>query len=137
MKQIYDFEPKAVETIISTGMMTTVIRFDITKKEDGTYECEEVEYNHKEPITEEKDFGPMVSTLIRAHFSQDQVEAITQNYLESKTAEHKNQFAALKTWRATAKEMAREVIFSKICSPCIIDAFEPPLNDNGHDKDNE
>ena len=67
MKKSYDFEPLPIETIISTGMMTTVFRLDITKKEDGTYECEEVEYNHKEPITEEKDYGPMVSTLIRAH----------------------------------------------------------------------
>ena len=27
--------------------------------------------------------------------------------------------------------------FAGICSPCIIDAFETLLNDNGHDKDNE
>ena len=126
MKQIYNFEPKPVETIISTGMMTTVIRLNITKKEDGMWECEEVEYNHKEPLTEEKDYGPLVSTLVRARFSADDVEAIQLNYMESKTTEHKNQFAALKAWRATVKEMAREVISSKICSPCIIDAFETP-----------
>ena len=90
------------------------------------WECEEVEYNHKEPLTEEKDYGPMVSTLVRARFSADDVEAIQLNYMESKTTEHKNQFAALKAWRATVKEMAREVISSKICSPCIIDAFETP-----------
>lgn len=108
MKQIYDFEPKAVETIISTGMMTTVIRFDITKKEDGTYECEEVEYNHKEPVTEEKDYGPMVSTLIRAHYSQDQVEAITQNYLVN-PEEHKQEFDDLQEWRAESKRIAKSI----------------------------
>lgn len=111
MKQIYNFEPKPVETIISTGMMTTVFRLDITKKEDGTYECEEVEYNHKEPITEEKDYGPMVSTLIRAHYSQDQVEAITQNYLaapEDKDA--KAEMDAMQAWRVKAKKVANEVI---------------------------
>lgn len=110
MKQIYDFEPKPVETIISTGVMTTVIRLDITKKEDGTWECEEVEYNHKEPLTEEKDYGPLVSALVRARYSADDVEAIQLNYMESKTTEHQNQFAALKAWRATVKERAREVI---------------------------
>ncbi len=111
MKQIYDFEPKAVETIISTGIMTTVIRLDINKKEDGMYECEEVEYNHKEPLTEEKDYGPMVSTLIRAHYSQDQVEAITQNYLanpEDKDAKAK--MDAMQAWRVEAKKVADEVI---------------------------
>ena len=109
MKQIYDFEPKAVETIISTGIMTTVIRLDITKKEDGMYECEEVEYNHKEPLTEEKDYGPMVSTLIRAHFSQDQVEAITQNYLSDPEG-HKQEFDDLQTWREECKRIAKNVI---------------------------
>jgi len=109
MKQIYDFEPKAVETIISTGMMTTVIRLGITKKEDGMYECEEVEYNHKEPLTEEKDYGPMVSTLIRAHFSQDQVEAITQNYLSDPEG-HKQEFDDLQAWRVESKRIAKNVI---------------------------
>ena len=106
MKQIYDFEPKPVETIISTGMMTTVFRLDITKKEDGTYECEEVEYNHKEPLTEEKDYGPMVSTLIRAHYSQDQVEAITQNYLSDPEG-RKQEFDDLQEWRAESKRIAK------------------------------
>lgn len=106
MKKSYDFEPKPVETIISTGMMTTVFRLDITKKEDGTYECEEVEYNHKEPITEEKDYGPMVSTLIRAHYSQDQVEAITQNYLAD-PERYKDDFEALQAWRAESKRVAK------------------------------
>lgn len=106
MKQIYNFEPKPVETIISTGIMTTVIRLDITKIEDGMWECEEVEYNHKEPLTEEKDYGPLVSTLIRAHFSQDQVEAITQNYLVE-PEEHKQEFDDLQEWRAESKQIAK------------------------------
>lgn len=111
MRQIYDFNPKPVETIISTGMMTTVFRLDITKKEDGTYECEEVEYNHKEPLTEEKDYGQMVSTLIRAHYSQDQVEAITQNYLaDSEDKDAKAEMDAMQAWRVKAKKVANEVI---------------------------
>lgn len=109
MKQIYDFEPKPVETIISTGMMTTVIRLDITKTEDETWECEEVEYNHKEPLTEEKDYGPMVSTLIRAHYSQDQVEAITQNYLAALEG-HKVDFDDLQSWRSESKRVAKALL---------------------------
>ena len=35
------------------------------------------------------------------------------------------------------EEVAMIRDFSKICSPCIIDAFETLLNDNGNDKDNE
>lgn len=108
MKQIYDFEPKPVETIISTGMMTTVIRFDITKKEDGTWECEEVEYNHKEPLTKEKDYGSIVSTLIRAHYSQDRVEAITQGYLAD-PEDHKKEFDVLQEWRAESKRIAKSI----------------------------
>ena len=112
MKQIYDFKPNPVETIISTGMMTTVFRLGITKKEDGTYECEEVEYNHKEPVTEEKDYGSMVSTLIRAHYSQDQVEAITQNYLAN-SEDRKKEFDVLQEWRAEAKRIAK-ALFNNI-----------------------
>jgi hypothetical protein len=106
MKRIYDFEPKPVETIISTGMMTTTLRLDITKKEDGTYECEEVEYNHKEPLTKDKDYGPMVSTLIRVHYSQDRVEAITQGYLADPEG-HKGDFDNLQSWRSEAKRIAK------------------------------
>ncbi len=109
MKEIYDFEPKAVETIISTGIMTTVIRLDITKMEDGTWECDEVEYNHKEPLSKDS-YGHLVSALVRAKYSADEIEAIQQNYLESKTAEHKDTFAALKSWRAIAKKIAHEII---------------------------
>ena len=107
MKKNYDFEPAPVDTVISTGIMTTVFRLDITKMEDGTYECEEVEYNHKEPVTEEKDYGPMVSTLIRAHYSQDHVEAITQNYLADPEG-HKQEFEELQTWRAESKRIAKD-----------------------------
>ena len=112
MKQIYDFEPKAVETIISTGIMTTVIRLDITKKEDGTWECEEVEYNHKEPISFEKDYGPMVSAIIRSRYTQDDVEAITQNYLADSDGQ-REEFEVLQQWRETAKKRVKEIFGTK------------------------
>ena len=112
MKQIYDFEPKPVETIISTGMMTTVIRLDITKMEDGMWECEEVEYNHKEPISFEKDYGPMVSAIIRNRYTQDDVEAITQNYLADPDG-RREEFETLQQWRETAKKRVKEIFGTK------------------------
>lgn len=111
MKQIYDFEPKAVETIISTGMTTTVFRLKITKKENGTWECEEVEYNHKDPLTKDKDYGLMVSILIRSRYSQDRVEAITQGYLADPEG-HKGDFDDLQKWRSEAKRIAK-ALFNK------------------------
>ena len=107
-RQHYETRPADSETVRFVGMMATIIRFNIEKVEDG-FDCDEVEYTHKEPLTE-ADYGPLVSTLVRARFSADDVEAIQLNYMESKTTEHKNQFAELKAWRATVKERAREVI---------------------------
>lgn len=109
MKQSYDFEPKPVEQIVSTGIITTVIRYDIEKQDDGTYECEEVEYNHKEQLSEAKDYGPMVSTIIRSRYSQDQVEALTQNYLADPKV-YKSEFDKLQQWRNFAKDTAKRVI---------------------------
>jgi hypothetical protein len=111
-KKYYDERPAPFETIRSAGMMATIIRMEVKESEDpeqGAWECEEVEYNHKESLTEEKDYGPMVSTLIRAHYSRDQVEAITQNYL-SDPEEHKQEFDDLQAWREECKRIAKNVI---------------------------
>ena len=109
-RQHYETRPADSETVRFVGMMATIIRFNIEEVEDG-YDCDEVEYTHKEPLTE-SDYSPMVSTLVRGKFSADEVEAIQLNYMESKTTEHKNQFAALKEWRAIVKERARAIIDS-------------------------
>ena len=47
---------------------------------------------------------------MRFKYSADEVEAIQLNYMESKTTEHKNEFAKLKDWRAFAKAKAKEVL---------------------------
>lgn len=108
MRQSYDFEPLPVEDIISTGIITTAIRLGITQKEEGVWECEEAEYNHKDALTE-ADYGPMVSAIIRARYSQDRVEAITQNYLSDPDG-HKLEFDELQAWRAVAKTTASDII---------------------------
>ena len=107
-KMFYEERPLSYETIRSVGIMSTVIRFDVNQTADG-WECEEVVYNHREPLTKEKDYGPMVSTLIRSRYSQDQVEAITQNYLADPEG-HKEEFEALQSWRITAKNAATRII---------------------------
>lgn len=57
------------------------------------------------------DYGLFVSALIRSSYSQDQVEAITQNYLaNSKDADAKQAFNNLQAWRAQAKEIATEML---------------------------
>lgn len=109
-RQHYETRPADSETVRFVGLMATIIRFNIEEVEDG-YDCDETEYTHKEPLTE-SDYGPMVSALVRAKYSADDVEAIQLNYMESKTTEHKNQFAALKEWRAIVKERARAIIDS-------------------------
>jgi len=55
------------------------------------------------------DYGLFVSALIRFSYSQDQVEAITQNYLaNSKDADAVQAFNDLQAWRAQAKQIAKD-----------------------------
>lgn len=63
-------------------------------------------YRHENPLTED-DYGAMVSAIVRARYSADDVEAIMQNYIASKTSEHKAEWSELQAWRETAKELAR------------------------------
>lgn len=55
------------------------------------------------------DYGLFVSALVRSSYSQDQVEAITQNYLaNSKDADAVQAFNDLQAWRAQAKQIAKD-----------------------------
>lgn len=103
--------PQAVETVMGAGVMITVLRFDITEggSEQGAWECDELEYAHTQPLTE-KDYGPLVSAIIRGRYTADDMEALLNNYVSSKTAEHKSEWQQMQAWRATAKQVAREVI---------------------------
>lgn len=107
-KAIYENKPLAFEEVVSVGIRTSIMRFDIEETESG-WECEESCFNHKEPLTE-NDYGKVVTFLVREKYSADDVEAIQQNYIESKTTEHKNEFTALREWRVQAKWMARQVL---------------------------
>lgn len=107
-RQHYETRPAESETVRFVGLMATIIRFNIEEVEDG-FDCDEVEYTHEKPLTEE-DYGHLVSALVRAKYSADEVEAIQLNYMESKTAEHKDEWNALQTWRTKSKEAAAAVL---------------------------
>ena len=107
-KKIYEEKPLATEEVVSAGVRTTIIRFGIEETENG-WECEEACFNHKNPLTAD-DYGKLLVFLVREKYSADDVEAVQQNYIESKTNAHKAEFAALKAWRVQAKEMARKVL---------------------------
>ena len=106
-KNHYEYKPSDFETIRSVGIITTVIRFNITETDDG-WECDEIFYNHTTPLTQD-DYGPLVSTIIRGQYSEDQVEAITQNYLANpqEGAAELNDF---QIWRNTAKATAKKIV---------------------------
>lgn len=107
-KQVYETMPEKFETKSFVGILVTIFRFNITETEDG-YECDEAEYSHSNPLTED-DYAPMVSSLVRAKYSADEVEAITLNYVASKTTENKKDWQALQAWRTEVKAIAKEAI---------------------------
>lgn len=106
-RQHYETRPADSETVRFVGIMVTIFRFNIEEVEDG-YDCDEVEYTHKEPLTE-SDYAPMVSTLVRGKYSADAVEAIQLNYINDPEG-GKSEMDALQEWRAVAKDAARKAI---------------------------
>ena len=112
-KRYYNEEPKQYETIRSVGIMTTVVRFNIAEctdeEHEGQWECEETEIPHKEPL-QPSDYGYVVASLVRAKYSSDSVEAITQNYIASKTTEHKREWTELQQWREDVKVLSKQIL---------------------------
>ena len=65
-------------------------------------------YRHAQPLTSD-DFGPLVSTIVRSRYTEDEVEAIMNNYLADPDG-HATEFLLLQTWRKKAKSAAREYL---------------------------
>ena len=110
MAEFFNEIPQLISVSVTKKGYHTTINFNIEETEGG-YTADSVTIVTEAPICED-DYGKIVSALVRYRFSQDEVEAIQLNYMESKTTEHKNQFAALKEWRAIVKERARAIIDS-------------------------
>lgn len=108
MNEIQNDIPQLVSVSVTPKHYHTTINFDIEKVGDE-YSCSSVTIMSESPLSEE-DYGKIVSAIVRFKYSADDVEAIQLNYLESKTTEHKNEFAKLKEWRAKAKAVARKVV---------------------------
>ncbi len=112
--KFYDEKPNLFDNVRSTGVITTIIRLNIKEVDDEEtgkkkWSCEEIEYDHKEPLSE-ADYGSLIRVIVRAKFTTDDVEAIQQNYMESKTKGHKADFSDLKAWRTLAKETAKAIL---------------------------
>ncbi len=111
-KKYYSDKPERFETIRSFGVISTIVRLNVSQCSDeehsGMWTCTEIEIDH-ENVLSRNDYGKIVSAIIRAKYSADDVEAIQQNYMESKTTEHKEEFYALRDWRKMAKEVATEL----------------------------
>ena len=108
MNEIQNDIPQLVSIAVTPKYYHTTINFDIEKVGDE-YSCSSVTIVSESPLSEE-DYGKIVSAIVRFKYSADEVEAIQLNYMESKTTEHKNEFAQLKDWRAFDKAKAREVL---------------------------
>lgn len=55
------------------------------------------------------EYGKVVSAIVRAKYSSDEVEAIVLN-LGSNSSEHDEEYAQLQEWRRFAKEIAHKVV---------------------------
>lgn len=112
-KAHHDKRPSDWEIVVSIGIKSLVIRFDIKEipEEEGDgFECWEVVYSFKDELSE-RDYGHIVSTIIRGKYSEDNVEAILNNYLSDPTnTRYEAEFNMLQSWRAEAKERARSIL---------------------------
>ena len=106
----YEYRPSDYDEVVSAGIRTTILRFNIEEVDKNVFFFDYVEYNHKEPLTED-DYGKLVSCIIRGKYSEDDVEAIVNNYLDDPDG-HKSEFDELQKWRSIAKQRAREIIDS-------------------------
>ena len=97
------FEAEAKEITVNN------MHGDDTEAETRTvYEAYSVRLER--PITYER----VVSAIVNAEYSSDQMQAIINNHLLDSTdnAEHEAEFTAMQEWRTLAKKVAHEVIIA-------------------------
>lgn len=64
-KVVYEEKPAVIEKVVSVGVVTTALRFDIEQTEDG-WECDEVVLCHKEPNLDFSEIKKAVIDYINA-----------------------------------------------------------------------
>lgn len=86
------------------------VNFNISEADGGfEYDSVLVTMDHGLPLTE-TDYDILVSSIIRSKYSADSMEALLNNYLSDRSAEHENEWNEMQAWRQIAKEQAREII---------------------------
>lgn len=63
---------------------------------------------HQNPLTQD-DYGMVVSSIVRTLYSQDDVEALTQNYIVN-PEKYQSEWNDLQGWRDEAKDVARRLL---------------------------
>lgn len=90
---------------LSRGYITRLC-LEISEK-GSSWEAWEVCYKHEQPL-KSRDYGAIVSAVVRSKYTADEVEAIILNHdTEERTEEHEQEFEALQEWRRAAKELAK------------------------------
>lgn len=108
MKQTSTERPLALEYSRGMNGQYAIVRFNIVEVEEG-YEYDEASITtQNNPLTDE-DYAPLVSAIVREEYTQDDVEAILNNYL-SAPDKYGGEFNNLQSWRELAKKTAKEVI---------------------------
>ncbi len=109
MKQKTEERPQEMAVAIGTGSWYVALNFNIEEVEDGfEFDTAVVTIDHPLPLTE-ADYGKTVSAIVRSRYSEDDVEAIVNNYLADPEG-HTDEFMQLQQWRTTAKQVARRHI---------------------------
>lgn len=105
---IYEQRPPIASVSRTPKGYHTTINFNI-QETDGGFAANSVTITTSSPITSD-DYGIIVSAIVRCKYSADEVEAIVNNYLFSKTEASENDMSKMQEWRALAKDVAKSVL---------------------------
>ena len=110
MKQKATERPLTVTVSAGIRKWYLTVNFNISEADGGfEYDSILVTMDHGLPLTE-TDYDILVSSIIRSKYSADSMEALLNNYLSDRSAEHENEWNEMQAWRQIAKEQAREII---------------------------
>lgn len=105
----YEERPPLVTVATTGSKYHTTVNYSIEESGEG-FEVESATVVTDAPI-DESCYGLLVSAIVRARYSADQVEAIVCNYnVTRRTTECKEEMYALTDWRTMAKQKASEAI---------------------------
>lgn len=99
-------KPAPVTLVRVYGQPKRTIVVNMTENADGTYDYEEIEL----PVNV---WGrdAIIAAIVRAHYSEDKMESIINNHLDSpETEEHKKEWTEMQEWRRKAKTWADEIL---------------------------